>query len=184
MDRFFESPDLSAFPPLNVELVNDVLLSSGDRSVSELLMLYFACVTSDPDEQDFIDATERIAQVISDRADDGNEEAMMAMVALENLESEDASDEATIVGAAMLQAVASRPLLRDVIAGDLDYEAAAAPLTVIKMLTDHLLLDVLNPEGLDDIDDLDLNDIDFSQLASELGVSEFDLDFDGEPNDR
>ena len=184
MDRFFESPDLSAFPPLDVQLINDVLLSSGDRSVSELLMLYFACVTSDPDEQDFIDATERIAQVISDRADDGDEDAMMAMVALDTLELDEATEEATIVGAAMLQLVASRPILRDVISGDLDYEAAAAPLTVIKMLTDHLLIDVLDPEGLDDLD-VDLDDIDFNQLAAELGLSELDLDFDDEaPNDR
>ncbi|MYC34922.1 MAG: hypothetical protein F4X64_17335 [Chloroflexi bacterium] len=182
MDRFFESPDLSGFPPLNVELVNDVLLSSGDRSVSELLMLYFACVTSDPDEQDFIDATERIALVISDRADDGDEEAMMAMVALGTLESDDDSEEATIVGAAMLQAVGALPILRNVIAGEMDYEAAAPPLMMIKMLADHALLDVLDPD--DGLEDLDFDDIDLDQLASDLGVPGLDLDYGGGPNDR
>ena len=182
MDRFFESPDLSGFPPLNVELIDDVLSSSGDRSVSELLMLYFACVTSDPDEQDFIDATESIAQVISDRADDGDEDAMMALVALENLESDDASEEATIVGAAMLQVVAALPVLRSVIAGDMDYEAAAPPLMLVKMLADHALLDVLEPE--DGLDDLDLDDIDFDQLASDLGISGLELDYGGGPDDR
>jgi len=186
VDRFFESPDLSAFPPLTAEMVEDVL-SAGGHIVSELLMLYFACVTSDPDEHDFADAPQRIIQEISDLADDGDEDAMMAMVALDTLELENATEEATIVGAAMLQLVASRPILRDVISGDLDFEAAAAPLTVIKMLTDHLLVDVLDPEGLDDLDDLDvdLDDIDFNQLAAELGLSEFDLDLDdGAPNDR
>ena len=181
MDRFFESPDLSAFPPLNPELVDEVL-SSGGRSVSELLMLYFACVTSDPEEHDFDDATRRIAQVISDQADDGDEDAMMALVALENLENDDAPDEAVIVGAAMLQVVATLPILRNVIAGEMDYEAAASPLMLVKMLADHALLDVLDPE--DGLDDLDLDDIDFDQLASDLGISGLELDYGGGPNDR
>ena len=183
MDRFYESMDLSAFPPLDASLVDDVL-AEGSRSASELLMLYFACVTSDSDEYRFSDAPDRIAEAISDMADDGDEDAMMAMAALATLASDDASDEARIVGAAMMQAVASRPLLRNVIAGDMDYEAAAAALSVIKMLSDGLLQDIFPADSLDDIDDLDLDDMDFDALASQLGLSELGLDPDGDYDDR
>ena len=81
----------------------------------------------------------------------------------------------------MLNAVTSRPLLRGVITGDLDTDTAAGALTVINMLSTHLLGDVFD---LDDIDDLDLDDIDFEELAAQLGVSDFDDDIDGEPNGR
>ncbi len=184
MDRFFDSMDLSAFPPLDASLVDDVL-AEGSRSASELLMLYFACLTSESDEYGFSDAPDRIAEAISDMADDGDEEAMMAMVALETLASDAATDEARIVGVAMMQAVASRPLLRNVIAGDMDYEAAAGALSVIKMLSDGLLQDIFASDGgLDDFDDLDLDDIDFEDLASQLGLAELDLDPDGDYDDR
>ena len=172
---------MSAFPPLDAALVDDVL-AEGARSASELLMLYFACVTSDSDEAAFADAPDRIAEAISDMADDGDEEAMMAMVALATLASQETSDEARIVGVAMMQAVASRPLLRNVITGDMDYEAAAGALSVIKMLSDGLLEDIFPSDSLGDFDDLDLDDIDFDELASQLGLS--DLDLDGDPDDR
>ena len=181
MDNFNESMDMSAFPPLDAALVDDVL-AQGGRSASELMMLYFACLTSDSDESAFADAPDRIAEAISDMADDGDEEAMMAMVALASLATEEESDEARIVGVAMMQAVASRPLLRNVIAGDMDYEAAAAALSVIKMLADGLLQDIFPSGGMDDLDDLDLDDIDFDELASQLGLS--DLDLDGDSDDR
>lgn len=178
MDNFFESMDMSAFPPLDAALVDDVL-SGGGRSASELLMLYFACVTSDAEELE--DAPDRIAEAISDMADDGDEEAMMAMIALGSLASEDASPETRMVGVAMFQSVASRPLLRNVISGDMDFETAAGALSVIKILADGLMQDILGP---DDLDDLDLDDIDFEELASQLGISELDLDLDGDSDDR
>jgi len=183
VDNFFESMDMNAFSPLDAALVDDVL-AQGSRSASELLMLYFACLTRDSDEYGFSDAPDRIAEAISDMADDGDEEAMMAMVALETLTSDATSDEARIVGVAMMQAVASRPLLRNVISGDMDYEAAAGALSVIKMLSDGLLQDIFTTGGSDDFDDLDLDDIDFDELASQLGLSELELDPDGDYDDR
>ncbi len=180
MDRFLNSFDLDSGASLDPEVVSDIL-ANDDRSASELLMLYFVCSTSDPEEHDFGDVPERIAEKISDLADDGDEDAMMAMVALDVLASDDPTEEATIVGVAMLQLVATRPILRDIIDNKMDYEAAAAPLMVIKMLADHLMLDVLDPEGMDD---LDMDDIDFDELASQLGMSNFDDNFDGDLNDR
>lgn len=181
MDRFFDAIDLSAFPPLDAALIEDIL-DEGGRSASELLMLYFACLTSDSDELGFSDAPDRIAEAISDMADDGDEEAMMAMVALNALALDDASDEARIVGVAMMQAVASRPLLRNVITGDMDYGAAAGALSVIKMLSDGLLQDIFQSDAPGDQDDLDLDDIDFDELVSRLGISEMELD--GDYDDR
>ena len=183
MDNLFNSEDMGGLPALDRETLEDIL-AGGRHSASEWLMLYFACVTGDPENVEFGDAPERIMRNISDLADDGDEEAMMAMVALQNVESDDATPEAVIVGAAMLQAVATLPILRSVIAGDMDYETAAGPLTLAKMLADHILLDVLDPDGSADPDDIDLDDIDFEELAAQLGISDLDLDIDGEPNDR
>ena len=183
MNNPFGLGDMSSRPALDPETLEGILAGE-QHSASEWLMLYFACVTSDPDEFDFGDAPERIMRNISDQADDGDEEAMMAMVALQNVGADDATPEAIIVGAAMLQAVATLPILRNVIAGSMGYEAAAGPLTLVKMLADHILLDVLDPEGSDDMDGVDSDDIDFDELAAQLGISDLDLDIDGDPNDR
>ena len=183
MTQFFDSMDTSGFPPLDAALVDDVL-AQGGRSASELLMLYFACVTAVSDDEAFSDAPDRIAEAISDLADDGDEEAMMAMIALGTLAAEDTPDEARIVGVAMMQSVASRPLLRNVIAGDMDFETAAGALTVIKLLCDGLLNDLFPAEGMGSFDDLHYDDIDFDDLASQLGISDLELDLDGDSNDR
>lgn len=180
MTQFFDDMDMSMLVPLDAAMVEEAL-SGSNRSVSELLMLYFACLTNTNDEIAIIEAPERIALAISDMADDGDEDAMMAMVAISTLSSDDAPEQDVIVGVSMLNAVTSRPLLRGVITGDLDTDTAAGALTVINMLSTHLLGDVFD---LDDIDDRDLDDIDFEELAAQLGVSDFDDDIDGEPNGR
>ena len=180
MTQFFDDMDMSMLVPLDADMVEEAL-SGSNRSVSELLMLYFACLTNTNDEIAIVDAPERIALAISDMADDGDEDAMMAMVAISTLSSDDAPEQDVIVGVAMLNSVATRPLLRGVISGELDADTAAGALSVINMLSAHLLGDALD---LDDIDDLDLDDIDFEELAAQLGVSDFDDDKDGEPNGR
>ncbi len=180
MTQFFDDMDMSMLVPLDADMVEEAL-SGSNRSVSELLMLYFACLTNTTDEIAIVDAPERIALAISDMADDGDEDAMMAMVAISTLSSDDAPEQDVIVGVAMLNSVATRPLLRGVISGELDADTAAGALSVINMLSAHLLGDALD---LDDIDDLDLDDIDFEELAARLGVSDFDDDVDGELNGR
>ncbi len=180
MNRYFDDFDMSMLVPVDSSAVEDAL-NNPDRTVSELLLLYFVCLSRDPDGVGLDESTDRIAQTISDLADDGDEEAMMAMVAISALSSEHAAESDVIVGVAMLHAVASRPLLSSVVSGDLDHDTAAGALGVINVLSNELLGDVLD---LDDLDDLELDDLDLSELASELGVSEFDLDFDGELNDR
>ena len=180
MTQFFDDMDMSMLVPLDAEMVEEALSGSA-RSVSELLMLYFACLTNTEDETAIVDAPERIALALSDMADDGDEDAMMAMVAISNLTSDEAPEQDVIVGVAMLNSVASRPLLRSVISGDLDTDTAAGALSVINMLSTHLLGDLLD---LDDFDDLDLDDIDFDELAAQLGVSEFDEGINGDLNGR
>ena len=180
MDRFSDAFNAGEFPPLDHALINEVLDDS-PRDASELLMLYFACFTGEPDDPDMVYTSDRIATTISDMADDGDEDAMMAMVAMSTLYRDDASASDIIVGVAMLRAVASRPLLRNVIFGDMDHEAATAGLSVINLLADHLLADVFDA---DELDDLDLDDIDFDRLANDLGVSDFDLDLDGDSDGR
>lgn len=182
MDRFFGPVDDGVFESLTGEMVDD-FLEGGERDVSELLMLYFACVSADPEEVDFGDGPERIVEMLSDMADDGDEDALMAMVAVETLETESATDEAVIVGAAMMQAVASRPILRNIISGDMDYDAAVPALMVIKMLADHLVSDVVGDDDFD-LDDIDLDDFDFDAFGESLGFPASDDDFDGEFNDR
>jgi hypothetical protein len=181
VNRFFDSfSDLSMLVPVDSALV-EAALDNPDRTASELLLLYFACLTSDSDGAAVEDAPERIALAISDMADDGDEEAIMAMIAISALTDDDAPVADVIVGVAMLNTVASRPLLRSVISGDLDNETVAGALSVFNMLSNELLGAAID---LDDIDDLDLDDIDFSEWASQRGISEIYPDFDGEPNDR
>ena len=179
MDRLSDFLDTSMFPTLDGELVDEVL-AGGGRGVSELLMLYFACVTSDPDEVDFGDGPARIAQVISDLADDGDEEAMMAQIALDTVENDEATEEAVIVGAAMMQAVANGPILRNVLSGDMDFDAAAPALMVVKMLVDHLVGDILD---LDELGDIDFDDLDLDDLNGPI-LFDPDHDFDGDFDDR
>ncbi len=180
MATFFDPMDMSMLVPLDAEMVEEAL-SGPNRSASELLMLYFACLTNTTDEPAIVDAPDRIALAISDMADDGDEDAMMAMVAISTLSSDQAPEQDVIVGVSMLNAVTSRPLLRGVISGDLDTDTAAGALSVINMLSTHLLGDVMD---IDDIDDLDLDDIDLEELAAQLGVSDFDEGIDGDLNGR
>ncbi len=183
MKQLFESLNPNVPPTLDADLLDDIL-AEGGRTASELIMLYFASLAANPDADASDDIADRIIQAISDLADDGDEDAMMSRVALTALDSAGAPDEARIVGVAMMQAVVSRPILQDVISGDVDYEDAAASLSVIKIFSDSLLQDVFPPDGLDDLDDVDLDDIDFGELASQLGLSEAELDLYGDSNDR
>ena len=92
MTQFFDDMDMSMLVPLDAAMVEEAL-SGSNRSVSELLMLYFACLTNTNDETAIIEAPERIALAISDMADDGDEDAMMAMVAISTLSSDDAPEQ-------------------------------------------------------------------------------------------
>ena len=71
MTQFFDDMDMSMLVPLDAAMVDEAL-SGSNRSVSELLMLYFACLTNTNDEIAIIEAPERIALAISDMADDGD----------------------------------------------------------------------------------------------------------------
>ena len=111
-------------------------------------------------------------------AEEGDEDAMLAMTALTTLaeESGSGSDDAKTVGTAMFRAVASRPILLSVTHGQMDFEAAAAALAVIDTLANGF------SDGDIDIDDID--DLDIDELADILGVSDLNLDWDNDYDDR
>ena len=172
MDRLFESPDFEGIPPLSMEVVDEAL-NRGDVTAAELLMLYFACATAESEDAgEMSNAAERIADYLLDLAEDEDEEAAMALMALNTLLSDDNSEAGLIVGAEMFRSVTMRSVLRNVIAGRMETEEAAAAAMVINSLTAHHL-----GVDLDDVDDVDLD-----ELASMLGVS--GLDWDDDLDDR
>ena len=172
MDRLFESPDFEGIPPLSMEVVDEAL-HRGDITAAELLMLYFACATAEPEDTgEMSDAAERIADYLLDLAEDEDEEAAMALMALNTLLSDDNSEPALIVGAEMFRSVTMRSVLRSVIAGRMETEDAAAAIMVINSLTAHHL----------GVDPDDVDDVDLDELAAMLGVS--DLDWDDDIDDR
>ena len=174
MDRLFESPDFEGIPPLSMEVVDEAL-NRGDVTAAELLMLYFACATAESEDAgEMSNAAERIADYLLDLAEDEDEEAAMALMALNTLLSDDNSEAGLIVGAEMFRSVTMRSVLRNVIAGRMETEEAAAAVMVINSLTAHHL-----GVDLDDVDDVDLD-----ELASMLGVSDLDLDWDDDLDDR
>ena len=170
MNRSTEPPDFGGIPPMTREIVN-AALDREDITAAELMMLYFACATIEPVEEEFGGAPARIANILLDLAEEGDEDAAMALMALNALVSEDVSEEALVVGVEMFRAISTRPILRNVIAEKMDLADAAAALTVINTLAET------HGMNLDDPDDADLD-----ELAEILGVS--DLEWDGEPDDR
>ncbi len=172
----FDAMDLDGIPPLSAEVV-DAALARPDKTAAELLMLYFACAAIEPTERDeFGGLADQVADAMFEMAEAGDEDAMMAMTALTTLMDEEVSAEATVVGVSMFKSVATRPILQNVITGKMDFENAAAALTVIETLAGGFLGDQFD---LDDMDDADLDD-----LFSMLGVEDTDLDWDGDFDDR
>ena len=176
MDRPFDSPDFDGIPPLSAEVVAEALARE-DITAAELLMLYFACAAIEPDEQEeFGGVPAQIADAMLEMAEEGDEDAMLAATALTALVDENSSHDAMVVGVAMFKSVATRPILQNVVTGKMEYEDAAAALTVINALGDGFLGGPFDLENM--------NDADLDELATMLGFSDTDLDQDGEINDR
>ena len=176
VNNYFDPPDLDETQSLTVEAVEQAL-ERGDGTAADLLMLYFACLVTDPDEpEEFGGVADQVADALFEMAEAGNEDAVLAMAALNTLMDEDGSDDARTVGAAMFRAVATRPILLSVADGRMDFEAATAALEVIESLAGGFLADGFEP---DDLDDLDID-----ELADVLGVSDLGLYWDDEFDDR
>ena len=176
MNNYFDTPDLDGEQSLTVEAVEQAL-AKGDGTAADLLMLYLACLVSDPNEQEeFGGVADRVADALFEMAEEGDEDAMLAMTALNALMEEDGSDDAKTVGAAMFRAVATRPILLSVADGRMDFEAATAALEVIDTLAGGF------SDGDGDFDDFD--DLDIDELADILGVSDLRLDWHDDFDDR
>ena len=176
MNNYFDSPDLDGTESLTVEAVEQAL-ARGDGTAADLLMLYLACLVGDPeDQEEFGGVADRVADALFEMAEAGDEDAQLAMTALNALMDEDGSDEARVVGAAMFRAVATRPILLSVADGRMDFDAATAALDVIETLVSGFSGEDID---LDDIDDLDID-----ELANILGVSDLVLDWDDDFDDR
>ena len=175
MNNYFDMPDLDGSAPLTAEAVEQAL-SRGDGTAADLLMLYLACLVADPDEQaEFGGIADRVADALFEMAEAGDEEAMLAMAALNALMEEEGSDDAKTVGMAMFRAVAARPILLSVADGRMDFDAAVAALEVVDTLAGGF--------SGDDIDFDDIDDLDIDELADILGVSKLDLDWDDDDLD-
>lgn len=176
MNNYFDSPDLDGTQSLTVEAVEQAL-AKGDGTAADLLMLYLACLVADPNEQEeFGGVADRVADALFEMAEEGDEDAMLAITALNALMEEDGSDDAKTVGVAMFRAVATRPILLSVADGRMDFEAATAALEVIDTLAGGFM------DGDGDFDDFD--DLDIDELADILGVSDLGLDWHDDFNDR
>lgn len=176
MDPSFYLSDFEESQSVTVEAVEQAL-ERGDGTAADLLMLYLACLVADPyEKEEFGGVADRVADALFEMAEEGDEDAMLAMTALTTLMEEDSSDEARAVGVAMFRAVATRPILMNVVDGKMDFEAATAALEVIDTLADSLLEGEV---GMDELDDLDID-----ELANVLGVSTYDLDWENDFDDR
>ena len=176
MNNYFDSPDLDGAQSLTVAAVEQAL-AKGDGTAADLLMLYLACLVADPNEQEeFGGVADRVADALFEMAEEGDEDAALAMAALNALAEEDGSDDAKTVGAAMFRAVATRPILLSVADGRMDFEAATAALEVIDTLAGGF------SDGGGDLDDFD--DLDIDDLADILGVSDLGLDWHDDFDDR
>jgi hypothetical protein len=176
MNQHFEMPDSDGMQSLTVDAVEQAL-ARGDGTAADLLMLYFACLVADPYEKgEFGGVADRVADTLFEMAEAGDEDATMAMTALTTLLEDDGSDDAKTVGVAMFRSVATRPILLNVVEGKMEFESATAALEVIDTLAESLL------DGVFDSDEID--DLDIDELAAVLGVSNLDLDWDGDFDDR
>ena len=176
MNNYFDSPDLDDASSLTVEAVEQAL-ARGDGAAADLLMLYLACLVADPSDQaEFGGVADRVADALFEMAEKGDEDAALAMAALNALMEEDGSDDAKTVGVAMLRAVATRPILLRVADGRMDFAAATAALAVIDTLAGGFW------DGGGDLDDFD--DLDIDELVDILGVSDLELNWHDDFDDR
>ena len=147
--------------------VIDTILDAPEKSASDLVALYLAAMMADPATMDYdVDEVgDRIIEALNRMADDGDDDALLAVLGLGNLlAGDDAPIPARAVFIAMLEVVMLKPLALAAAYERLDYHTAGVGVTIIKSFTESLLRD-----GLDDDDGDDDNDDD-----DEMGLSELD----------
>lgn len=151
MSTFYPSFDPDATPALDDALVDEII-GSPERTASDLLVLYFTSMLSDLEGVRDDAVSDRIVNALADMADEGDADAAMALMALEEISTDDGAPETKAVAIAMYEQVALKPILRDAIAGELDFATAASGIAAVKAFADLLLEDVF---GADDDDDFD-----------------------------
>ena len=149
MSTFYPSFDLfdpNAMPALD-EATVDRIIASPERTASDLLVLYFASLLSDLEGARGDAVNDRIVNTLADMAADGDTDAAMAMMALEEISTEDGAPETKAVAIAMFEQVALKPILQAAINGELDFAKAAAGIGAVKGFAELLLEDFF---GTDD----------------------------------
>ena len=158
MSIFYPSFDPNSAPALDEGMV-DQIIASPERTASDLLVLYFTSLLPNLDGADGIDGaasarnyavSDRIANALADLAHSGDEDAAMALLALEEISAADSPPETKAVAIAMFEQVALKPILRDASTGDLDHATAAGGIAAVKSFAEMLLAEVF---GTDDADD-------------------------------
>ena len=157
MSIFYPSFDPNSPPALDDAMV-DQIIASPQRTASDLLVLYFTSLLPDLDGAAGADGTadaranavsDRIANALADLAHRGDDDAAMALRALEEISAADNPPETKAVAIAMFEQVALKPILRDAISGDLDHATAADGIAAVKSFAEMLLADVFETEDAD-----------------------------------
>lgn len=130
--------------------VIDTILNAPEKSASDLVALYLSVMLSDAATMDYdVDEVgDRIIEALNRMADDGDDDALLAALALVNLLTDDAPPAARAVFIVMLEVVILKPLALAAAHEQLDYHTAGLGVAAIKSFTESLLR-----EGLDDDDD-------------------------------
>ena len=161
MSIFYPSFDPNSPPALDDAMV-DQIIASPQRTASDLLVLYFTSLLPDLDSADGADGaadaadaraaavSDRIANALADLAHRGDDDAAMALRALEEISAADNPPETKAVAIAMFEQVALKPILRDASNGDLDHATAASGIAAVKYFAEMLLADVFETDDADD----------------------------------
>ena len=157
MSIFYPSFDPNSPPALDDAMV-DQIIASPQRTASDLLVLYFTSRLPDLDSADDADdaadaradaVSDRIANALADLAHRGDDDAAMALRALEEIGAADNPPETKAVAIAVFEQVALKPILRDAINGDLDHATAADGIAAVKDFAEMLLADVFETDDAD-----------------------------------
>lgn len=148
MSIFYPSFDPNSAPALDEGMVDEII-ASPERTASDLLVLYFTSLISDLEDARGDAVNDRIVNALADMSDGGDGDAAMALMALEEISTDDGAPEAKAVAIAMFEQVALKPILRDAISGELDFATAASGIAAVKAFAELLLEDVF---GTDDAD--------------------------------
>ena len=155
MSIFYPSFDPNSPPALDDAMV-DQIIASPQRTASDLLVLYFTSLLPDLDSADdaadarAAAASDRIANALADLAESGDDDAAMALRALEEISAADNPPETKAVAIAMFEQVALKPILRDAISGDLDHATAADGIAAVKYFAEMLLAGVFETDDAND----------------------------------